>query len=67
MLITGRKTALDTIWRETHRDYRGHLDGERSVMTLRNNSTVIVPFSKMTDADIAYLLAPKHQYRPVQT
>jgi hypothetical protein len=47
-----RKAALATIWRETHRDFKGELEGARSIMVWRNGST-IVPLDQLTDAEIA--------------
>jgi hypothetical protein len=48
-----KQKALATIWRETHRDFKGTLDdGTRSIMVFRNGST-LVPLDQLTDAEIA--------------
>jgi hypothetical protein len=44
---------LALIYRHTHRDYRGTINGEKSIMTLRNGGSTIVPLSALTDDEIA--------------
>lgn len=44
---------LDKVWRKTHRDYRGTIDGIRHILVLRNGGTCSVPLSHLTDAEIA--------------
>lgn len=40
------------VWSRTHNDYKGTTDGERSIMLLRNDSSCIVPLSKLTDDEL---------------
>lgn len=40
-------------WRKTCNDYKGHLNGQRSIMILRNGSTQIVYLSELTDEEIS--------------
>jgi hypothetical protein len=46
-----QQTAL--IYRHTHRDYKGTVGGEKSILILRNGGTTAVPLSCLTDAEIA--------------
>jgi hypothetical protein len=49
-----RNEALKLIWRHTHRDFKGKLaDGSKSVLTLRQGGTTLVPIDALTDAEIA--------------
>lgn len=47
-----REQKLTAIWKTTHKDYKGHLNGERSIMVYRNG-TCIVLLKDLTDAEIA--------------
>ncbi len=47
---------LNLIWKHTHRDYRGVVDGKRFVMKYRNGTT-LVPLDALTDAEFAEDLA----------
>lgn len=47
-----RKEALKLIWRHTHKDYRGALDGAKTILVFRNG-TCLVALDDLTDAEIA--------------
>lgn len=53
---------LREIWMQTHNDYKGHLDGERTVMMLRNGETTIVMLKDLTDDEIRSQLSLKMNY-----
>lgn len=44
---------LAAIWRTTHRDYKGAIDGVRYILVLRNGGTQSVALSDLTEAEIA--------------
>ncbi|HVG51651.1 MAG TPA: hypothetical protein VM867_08465 [Xanthobacteraceae bacterium] len=46
-----REQKLKLIWRHTHRDFKGTLDGERSILTYRNG-TCLVLLKDLTDDEI---------------
>lgn len=48
---------LDLIWKHTHRDYRGTMNGVRTILTLRQGGTTLVPLDGLTDAEKADKLA----------
>lgn len=48
---TLRDKKLDAVWKHTHRDYKGKLNGERSIMVYRNG-TCLVLLKDLTDAEI---------------
>lgn len=48
-----RDEALNAIWRYTHKDYRGMIDGERTILTLRQGGTTLVCLKDLTDEEIA--------------
>lgn len=50
-----KQQALAQIWRSTHSDFKGMLNGARSIMVYRNGST-IVPLDQLTDAEIANIV-----------
>lgn len=47
-----RKAALEKVWSGTHRDYRGVIDGRRTIMVLRKGGTCIVHLDNLTDGEI---------------
>lgn len=47
-----RTNKLDAVWRNTHRDYKGTIDGVRMVMILRDGATVLAALDNLTDAEI---------------
>ena len=42
---------LVLIWRHTHSDYKGKIDGVRCFLVLRPGGTQLVPFDGLTDAE----------------
>lgn len=53
-----RKKALNLIYREQSKDYKGRLqDGQRAVLILRG-ATVLAPLDSLTDGEIIRMLGP---------
>ena len=50
--MTDRKKALAQIWRETHRDYKGKLNGVKTIMVNRKGATCLVPLEQLTEDEI---------------
>jgi hypothetical protein len=48
-----RAQQLALIYRHTPRDYKGKLDGARTILTNENGATVLVKLDELTDEDIA--------------
>jgi hypothetical protein len=46
-----RKKALKAIWVKTHKDFKGIIDGVKTIMVFRNGS-VLVTLDDLTDAEI---------------
>jgi hypothetical protein len=46
-----RAAKLELIWKRCHNDYKGKLDGVRTIMTYRNG-TCLVALDDLTDAEI---------------
>jgi hypothetical protein len=46
-----RDKKLAIVWKHTHRDYKGKLNGERSIMVYREG-TCLVLLKDLTDAEI---------------
>ena len=46
-----RDRKLAAVWKATHRDFKGKLNGERSIMVYRNG-TCLVLLKDLTDAEI---------------
>jgi hypothetical protein len=46
-----REQKLKIVWKHTHRDYKGMLDGQRSIMVYRQG-TCLVLLKDLTDAEI---------------
>ena len=46
-----REQKLKLVWRKTHRDYKGTLNGERSIMVYRQG-TCLVLLKDLTDEEI---------------
>lgn len=42
---------LRAVWNATHRDFKGIMNGERTIMIYRNG-TMLVPLTDLTDAEI---------------
>lgn len=47
-----RAAALDLIWRDTHADFKGTMDGVRTILVLRGG-TCLVALDGLTDNEIA--------------
>ena len=52
MVEMTRKQKLAAIWKNTHKDYKGKLDGVKGILVLRNVGTTIVNLEDLTDAEI---------------
>ena len=50
-----RDEKLNAVWKHTHNDYKGKLNGERSIMIYRQG-TCLVLLKDLTDAEIEYAL-----------
>jgi hypothetical protein len=46
-----REQKLRLVWKHTHRDYKGMLEGQRSIMVYRNG-TCLVLLKDLTDNEI---------------
>jgi len=46
-----REQKLRLVWKHTHRDYKGMLEGQRSIMVYRNG-TCLVLLKDLTDKEI---------------
>jgi hypothetical protein len=44
---------LKEIWKQTHKDYKGLIDGARMIMILRNGATRLVKLDELTDEEIS--------------
>jgi hypothetical protein len=53
-----RDEKLAAVWKATHRDYKGKIDGKKAVMVYRNGTTS-VPLDDLTNAEIIRLLPQK--------
>ena len=49
--MTTREHYLKLIWRHTHRDYRGKIDGEKAILVLREGGTHAVKLTDLTEAE----------------
>jgi hypothetical protein len=47
---------LERVWRNTHSDYRGSINGTRNVLVLREGGTTLVPLDCLTCEEIARML-----------
>lgn len=52
MAATAKQQALAQIWRETHRDYKGMIDGKRTIMIYRQGTRLVL-LDNLTEAEIA--------------
>ena len=53
-----RQQKLDLVWKHTHRDFKGTIDGVRTIMVFRNGS-VLVCLEDLTEQEIADRLPKK--------
>jgi hypothetical protein len=51
-----REEKLAAIWRNTHADFKGKIDGKAHILVLREGGTHSVPLTDLTDDEIAYKL-----------
>jgi hypothetical protein len=51
-----RATKLALIWKHTHRDYKGKIDGVKYVLVLREGGTCSVALTDLTDAEVIRLM-----------
>lgn len=58
-----REQKLKLIWRHCHRDFKGMMDGVRTVMTYRNG-TCLVALNDLTDAEIEDKLPKQYREQP---
>ncbi len=56
---TQRERNEDAVWRATHNDYRGMIDGQRTIMVLRGGGSCLVTLGGLTDEEIAARLPKK--------
>lgn len=56
MTELSRAKKLALIYRHTHRDYKGRIDGIKTVLVLRAGGTTLVDLNSLTDAEIAIML-----------
>jgi len=47
-----RDEKLKAIWRKTHRDFKGEIDGVKTVMVFRQGGSTLVSLEGLTDAEI---------------
>jgi hypothetical protein len=52
MTADERKKALTLIYRHTHRDFKGNMNGQKTILMYRNGTT-LVNLEDLTDAEIA--------------
>ena len=55
-----RDQKLKLVWRHTHRDYKGKLNGERSIMVYRQG-TCLVLLKDLTDEEIESRIPRAHK------
>jgi hypothetical protein len=48
-----REQQLKKIYATTHRDFKGNINGVKTIMVCRQGGTCIVALSDLTDAEIA--------------
>jgi hypothetical protein len=47
-----RDRKLNVIYRHTHRDYKGRINGARYILALRAGGTQLVPLDDLTDFEV---------------
>lgn len=47
-----RERKLNLIYKHTHRDYKGHLEGFKAILILREGATTLARLIDLTDAEI---------------
>lgn len=48
-----REQQLRLIYRHTHKDYKGEINGVKGILVLRQSGSCSVPLEQLTDAEIA--------------
>ncbi|UDF29358.1 UNVERIFIED_ORG: hypothetical protein LHK14_17870 [Roseateles sp. XES5] len=61
-----REQQLDAVYRHTHSDFKGHIDGRRTIMVYRNG-TCLVFLEDLTEAEIAERLPKNKEKNPWQS
>lgn len=56
-----RDQKLRAIWKNKHRDFKGTMDGVKTILVYRNGTT-LVPLDDLTDAEIERLM-PKGEMK----
>ncbi|RWC93419.1 MAG: hypothetical protein EOS32_21940 [Mesorhizobium sp.] len=59
--LIAKPEAPDEVWRRTHADFKGIVDGRQTLMVFRHNGPTIVPLDDLTPAEIARLYPRKGQ------
>ena len=55
-----REQKLKLVWKHTHRDYKGKLNGERTIMVYRQG-TCLVRLADLTDDEIEERIPRAHK------
>jgi hypothetical protein len=50
--MVSRKHALKIIYRHSHRDRKGTIDGYKTILALREAGTCLVPLDALTDEEV---------------
>jgi hypothetical protein len=58
--MTTREQKLKAVWKGTHRDYKGTMNGTRTIMVYRNG-TCLVALDDLTDEEIEARLPKKKE------
>lgn len=58
-----REQKLKAVWQDTHRDYKGTIDGVKTILVCRKGATVACPLDTLTDKEIEDRL-PKARSSP---
>jgi hypothetical protein len=59
-----REQKLKAVWRNTHRDFKGIIDGKKYVLVLREGGTQAVQLDQLTDAELARFTLAKIKGTP---
>ncbi|WP_292492565.1 hypothetical protein [Mesorhizobium sp.] len=53
--LIAKTEARDGVWRRTHVDFKGIVDGERTLIVFRHDGPTLVPLDDLTPAEMARL------------
>lgn len=53
--LIAKPEALDEVWRRTHADFKGIVDGTRTLIVFRHDGPALVPLDDLTPAEMARL------------